>query len=182
MSGTRQSVTRQSGHRPGITVNTSETNENGNGTQNEENPMAKKYFLGQYAHNSSPFISAEEQARRQEEIYNRQFENNEDEMNNMLDNALKYNDFFFNSEEYERLVNTDKFLRRKLKMEAKNSYSYPPSFFKRLIRRCIGKTCEKVEVLVPPPKPGHYPNRKQRKANTRKSNTRKSNTRKRSNF
>ena len=171
-----------SGIRPGVTVKISENNQSGNGTNNEENSMAKKYFLNQYAHNRSPFISPVVKARLQKKKYEQQFENNKREMDKMLTNALEHKVLFFNSEEYERLVNTDKFLRKELNMLSKNSYNYPPSFFERMSQRCRGGKCEKVEVLVPPPKPGYYHNRKQRKANTRKSNTRKSNTRKRSNF
>jgi len=176
-----------SGISPGVTVNTSEKNQSGNDINNEKNFMDEEYFMRQYADNRSPFISPAEKARLQEKEYKRQFENNEREMNEMLTNALEHNVLFFNSEEYEILVNNDKFLRKKLNMPLKKSYYYPPSFFQRLSQRCRGGKCEKVEVLVPPQKPGYYPKRKQRKANTRKSNTRKSNTRKsntrkRSNF
>jgi hypothetical protein len=108
-------------------------------------------------------------------------------MKNMLDKALENKDLFFDSEEYDRLVEMDKYLRNQLHMEPEKEYFYPESFGTRFYKRCFGKECKLVEVPYTPQPPAYYGKGKQRKtntrkSNTRKSNTRKSNTRKRSNF
>ena len=174
-----------SGNDVGYTFNTSKNNESGNGTNNEENPMAEEYFVrqhyGNFGNNTS-FISGPEQARRQKKIVEQRYKRNKFLMNNMLEKALENKDLFFDSEEYDRLVKENIGLRNQLGKKPKKEYFYPPSFGTRLYTRCFGGQCELVKVPYTPQLPSYYRERKQTKVNTRKSNTRKSNTRKRSNF
>jgi hypothetical protein len=179
-----------SGNGVGYTFNISGNKESGKGTKHEENDMAGEYFERQHYgnfDNSSSFKSPAKEAELQKKRLEDELKVNEKEMERMLNEALKNKDLIFDSEEYDRLVQENIYLRNQLHEEPKTEYFYPPSFFKRLYKRCFGGQCEKVKVPYKPKLPSYYDKGKQRKtntrkSNTRKSNTRKSNTRKRSNF
>jgi hypothetical protein len=168
----------------GITVKTSKNGENGesgNGTNHEENPMAGEYFERQHAgifDTSSSFISGPEKARRRRKELEDALEVNEEEMKRMLKNVKEKKVLFFDSVEYDRLVQENIDLKNKLGMKPNEEYFYPESFGTRFYKRCTGEDCKLVEVPYTPKLPAYYGKGKQRKTNTRKSNTRKSNTRK----
>ena len=169
--------------RAGVTVNTTEEDKSGNGTNQEENHMASAY-PGNFG---SPLINAKGKAELEKKIVDQRYKRNKFLMKNMLDKALKNKDLFFDSEEYDSLVEMDKYLRKQLHKEPRKENFYPESFGTRFYKRCIGGECVSVKVPYTPQPPSYYRERKQtkvntRKSNTRKSNTRKSNTRKRSNF
>ena len=159
-----------SGNGDGYTFNTSENGENGEsgkGTKHEENPMAGEYIVRQHGNfdNSSSFISGPEQARRQKKQLEDALEENEKEMERMLKNVKEKKVLFFDSVEYDRLVQENINLKNKLGMKPNEEYFYPPSFFKRLRQRCTGEECKLVEVPYTPKRPSYYDKGKQRKTN-----------------
>ena len=168
-----------SGNGKGYTFNTSEKNESGKGTNQEENHMAGEYIERQHGNfdNSSSFVSPAKKEELKKERLRYALEENEKEMKRMLDNVKEKKVLFFDSEKYDRLVQINIDLKNQLHMERNKEYFYPPSFFNRLRQRCTGEECKLVEVPYTPQPPAYYGKGKQRKTNTRKSNTRK-----RSNF